>query len=111
MTDQIKRAIDISKEHCTEHPLFYLGKIMEELGEFSEAVLVEQGHMPRKVLNEDSFGEAADVINCVCAALVAVWPNMSETEIREKLESELSRKNDKFIAIYDGTYEEKYGGK
>ena len=40
-------------------------KLNEEVGEVSEALLVETGLMPHKKLSEDSYSEAIDVILCL----------------------------------------------
>jgi hypothetical protein len=67
-------------------------KLGEEVGEFNEAMLVHNGFNQHKKLKEGIFGEGADIINCVIAALVAACPRSKPEEVVAELKSELYRK-------------------
>jgi hypothetical protein len=71
-------------------------KLGEEFGEFCEAMLVHNGLSQHKNLKEGIFGEGADIINCVVAALVAACPRHKPEEIIEELKRELKRKLTKY---------------
>jgi len=60
-------------------------KATEELGEFGTAVLVETGAITHKSLKEPAFGEAADVLLCMTAALAKLYPNMSPRAVSDEL--------------------------
>lgn len=69
-----------------------LAKLTEEVGETSEATLVELGFM-RKDLKEGITGEAADVIICLLDILARVRSYQSPEELLTELDAELHRKS------------------
>jgi len=72
-------------------------KLMEEVGELSEAALFEQGynqHKPAPV--EDSFGEGADVILCVVDIVSRLHPEMSTGEVYGRIQQALRNKYNKW---------------
>lgn len=71
-------------------------KLMEEVGELSEQVLVLQGHI-KKPVKEPIEGEVADVINCVLSVLVKAYPEKNVYEIFSLLTSAMAVKNQKWL--------------
>ena len=80
-------------------PLVRNAKIMEEVGEFSEALLFKLGHLPHKKMKEPIEGEAADVILCILDTLASVYPEMTHDELSEMLEKQLIKKSQKWIDV------------
>ena len=74
-------------------------KTMEELGEFSEAILSEQGELPHKMMKEPVAGEAADVIMCVLDTLAGVYPDKSIDELLDMINSQFEIKCAKWKRI------------
>ena len=59
-----------------------LSQLLQEGGEFSEAIMIENGKLPHKEGEHDGdFLEAADVINCTIDALSKTRPSMSPAQI------------------------------
>lgn len=71
-------------------------KLMEEVGELAEAVLLETGHLQHKKKEWSCTEEAADVIIVVLAVLAKVYPNSSEEEILADLMHQLDVKYEKY---------------
>ena len=96
-----KTIFDISKS--TANKLFPVlarnSKTMEELGEFSEALLHKLGYLPHKTMKEPLEGEAADVIICVLDALAGAYPELSATQLTIMLEEQLEKKSKKWEAL------------
>jgi NTP pyrophosphatase (non-canonical NTP hydrolase) len=65
---------------------------MEELGEFSEALMHKEGHLPHKTMKEPLAGEAADVIICVLDTFAAANPELSISEVSSLLQRHLEKK-------------------
>lgn len=76
-------------------------KIMEEVGEFSEALLHKLGHLPHKTMKEPIEGEAADVILCVLDTLSAAYPDLTPDQLTDMLELQLAKKAIKWQMIMD----------
>lgn len=79
-------------------------KIMEELGEFSEALLHKLGFLPHKVLKEPLLGEAADVIICVVDTLAEAYPELTEEEVITQLHEHLQKKSVKWERVMRERY-------
>ena len=96
----IKALFEISKSNNNAWPaLVRNAKIMEEVGEFSEALLHRLGHLPHKVMKEPIEGEAADVIICVLDTLSAVYPSLDANQLTEMLTIELEKKATKWQKV------------
>ena len=80
-------------------PLVRNAKIMEEVGEFSEALLFKLGHLPHKTMKEPIEGEAADVIICVIDTLQSVYPDLTVDELSDMLQQQLDRKSQKWTDV------------
>ena len=95
----IKQLFEIS---CTPAntfpPLARNAKAMEELGEFSEALLHKLGHLPHKTMKEPIEGEAADVIICIIDALAGAYPELSADELHKMLKAQVEKKSQKWIS-------------
>lgn len=76
-------------------------KIMEEVGEFSEALLHKFGFLPHKKLKEPIEGEAADVIMCVIDTLASAYPELSSGELAEMLSAQIDKKSRKWGIVMD----------
>lgn len=96
----IKSLFDISCTATNTFPVLARNaKIMEELGEFSEALLHKLGHLPHKEMKEPIEGEAADVIICVIDALAGAYPDLSADELTLILEIQLRKKSNKWKTV------------
>jgi NTP pyrophosphatase (non-canonical NTP hydrolase) len=71
----------LERMNATELTLY----LSTEKGEFSEAILAEQGKLPGKYLKEPAMGEAADCIVGVVCILAKHYPDMSPEEIGKNL--------------------------
>lgn len=74
-------------------------KTMEELGEFSEALLHKLGHLPHKTMKEPIEGEAADVIICIIDALTGAYPELTPTQLNDMLMHQLNLKSQKWSSV------------
>ena len=74
-------------------------KLMEEIGEFAETVLVAHGYLTHKKPKERPEGEAADVIICVLDTLAGVYPQLSPERIIEVLTEQLIKKRAKWTDV------------
>ncbi len=93
---------EIAKSNVnTWPPLVRNAKLMEEVGEFSEALLHKLGHLPHKTMKEPIEGEAADIILCVIDTLAGVYPELSAEELRTMLETQLTKKSQKWVTVME----------
>lgn len=74
-------------------------KMMEEVGEFSEALLHKLGYLPHKTMKEPLEGEAADIIICVIDTMAAAYPDLSSEELNDMLIEQLVKKSRKWITV------------
>ena len=96
----IKTLFTIAKSVAnTWPPLVRNAKIMEEVGEFSEALLFKLGHLPHKTMKEPIEGEAADIIICVIDTLQSVYPDLTADELNAMLEQQLAKKSQKWMDV------------
>ena len=75
-----------------------LAKAQSELGEFAEAILIEE-KLVDKPLPESAFGEAADTIICILDTLGKRYPEISPEWVIQNLETYLVRKHNKWTGI------------
>jgi NTP pyrophosphatase (non-canonical NTP hydrolase) len=71
-------------------------KLVEECGEFAEAVLAKLGHLPHKTMKEPAMGEAADVIICVIDTVRELYLTMSDDDFKIFLQEQLDLKSKKW---------------
>ena len=96
----IKNLFEIAQSDANKWPaLVRNAKIMEEVGEFSEALLFKLGHLPHKNMKEPIEGEAADIILCVIDTLASVYPELTASELSDMLEKQLTKKSQKWIEV------------
>jgi NTP pyrophosphatase (non-canonical NTP hydrolase) len=74
-------------------------KVMEEVGEFSEALLHKFGYLPHKTPKEPIEGEAADVILTIIDTLAAAYPELSAGELSEMLSAQIDKKSKKWVTV------------
>jgi len=79
-----------------------LGKLMEEVGETAECVLIHEGFITHKEMKEPLVGEIADTIQVALSILVRSTPGLTTNERFELLLSHLERKNNKWAHVQDG---------
>lgn len=101
LTNIIAEQLDFVREHETANAIVLGLKLSEEVGEFAEATLVENGYLKHKTLKEDSFAEAADIINVLLGVLVKLHPYMKTEDIIDKLAYEMQRKLKKYAKILE----------
>lgn len=83
-------------------PLGRNGKLMEEVGEFSEALLHSMGFLKHKTMKEPLAGEAADIILCVLDTLASAHPELTSDQLVELVTSQLEIKHDKWKRVLTG---------
>lgn len=74
-------------------------KLMEEVGELAEVINHFNGYLPHKTMKETAFGEAADVIQCTLTILQKMYPHMTNAQIIEEVERQLTLKTDKWESV------------
>jgi len=74
-------------------------KLMEEVGEFSQALMFAQGYLPHKTVDEPLVGETADVILCVLDTYAAAHPELSPEELAVNLVAQLEKKMAKWDRV------------
>lgn len=67
-------------------------KLGEEVGEFNQAVLFEQGKLPHKNITESAAGEGADIMLCIIDVLAKLYPHESPEGLMRIMENEIARK-------------------
>lgn len=82
---QLAYTVAQSRQFETMSPAELALKGTEEYGEFASGILIETGAIRHKNLKEPSFGEAADVLLCMIAALAKTNPNLSDEAIAAEL--------------------------
>lgn len=80
-------------------------KMVEECGEFAEALMHHFGYLPHKTMKEPIEGEAADVIICVLDTLREVYQDMPKAEFLEMLQKQLDLKGKKWENVLTGSTE------
>lgn len=72
-------------------------KLQEEMGEYAEAALYEAGYNQHKAKpDEDTFGEAADIVLCVLDTLSRLHMDMSGEQLSDALDAALLKKYTKW---------------
>ena len=74
-------------------------KLGEECGEVQTAILVKNGFLKHKNLDEDVMFEIADVMNVCCALLTAHYPDYTPDELLDKLAIAMDIKGLKYAKI------------
>lgn len=74
-------------------------KLMEETGEFSQALLYKLGYLPHKNIEEPLIGETADVILCLLDTLSSAYPENTPEELQEMLLEQLEKKSKKWEKV------------
>lgn len=85
------------KDNMGAHPMTL--KIMEEVGEFAQAILKETGYLPHKTLKEDVICEAADIIITVLTALGNHYIDTTPYIIVKTLLDQIQLKQEKYEHI------------
>lgn len=83
-------------------------KLMEEVGEFAETVLVAHGYLKHKTPKERPEGEAADVIICVLDTLAGVYPQFDPSDILYLLMKQIKLKRAKWAKVTQEHYSANY---
>lgn len=74
-------------------------KLSEEVGELGECINHHQGFLPHKEMKEPIAGEVADVINTTIAILAHAYPDLSEDQVFDLLNEQLTKKNEKWSRV------------
>lgn len=100
MNNTFQRLVTLGRSEFNTLPLFVRNsKIMEELGEFSEALMHKMGFLPHKIMKEPLVGEAADVILCIVDTLSCAYPELSDEEVVALLQEHLLKKSYKWEKV------------
>lgn len=95
-----KHLIKISRSPENVWPLFVRNsKIMEEVGEFSEALMHKMGYLPHKTMKESLIGEAADVFITVMDTLAHAYPDMTPEELDIAVKDQIALKAAKWVSV------------
>lgn len=76
-------------------------KLMEEVGELAEAILIDYGSLQYKGKQSDTIGELADIINAVAAIKASHYKDMSVDEIIDASDEAAVRKLDKYRRVLE----------
>lgn len=99
--EQCKYLFEMVQEK-EDAPPWALGlKLGEEMGEFQQNLLHTYGHLHQKEMDEDIFGEAADVINTVIGVLGTLYPFQNSDELVERLQEAMYNKGTKYERLLD----------
>ena len=90
---------DMTQRMETAPPLALGVKLSEEVGEFSEALLKQQGFLAHKELKEDPIHEAADIMNVLIGALAVMYPEKTPYQLTEELYDAMCSKGEKYERI------------
>lgn len=105
MINSMHRIFALSKNSLNTLPIFVRNsKIMEEVGEFSEALMSQQGYLPHKTMKEPLEGEAADVIICVLDTLAAAHPEKTAEELVTLMSDQIAVKCEKWVGVMTQRY-------
>lgn len=74
-------------------------KLMEEVGEYAEAINHAGGYLPHKKMKEPAIGEAADVIQNVICILGVLYPDRTPEQLFAELAAWLEVKTDKWESV------------
>ena len=74
-------------------------KLVEESGEFAEAVNHKLGYLPHKTMKEPAMGEVADVIICVLDTARSLHLELSDDEFKAELQKQLDLKSKKWETV------------
>jgi NTP pyrophosphatase (non-canonical NTP hydrolase) len=97
--------IKLARSRYNTRPLFVRNsKIMEEVGEFSEALMFKEGFLPHKTMKEPLEGEAADVIMCIVDTLTGSYADKTNEEINDMLIAQLTLKSEKWQRVMQEQY-------
>ena len=94
----IDTILALSTENTAEL-LFRHAKMVEESGEFAEAMLVESGYLRHKTLKESALGETADVMICLLDTSRKLYSHLSDQEFKDELQRQLDLKAQKWERI------------
>ena len=91
--------IELTQKNESMPAIALVAKLAEEMGEFAEAVLKEEGYLQHKELKEDPIHEAADVINVLLAVLAQLYPGRNPRYLTEELYNALCDKGEKYERV------------
>lgn len=80
----------------SSHVLVRHAKMVEECGEFAEALLIKQGYLTHKVAKEPMMGELADVIICALDTAREAYNYLSDQQFKDELQKQLDLKAKKW---------------
>lgn len=98
-SDAFAEALSVFATHERMDPLMLLCKLTEESGELAEAVLVQRGYKPHKILPTDAaIDETADVVLCLLLVLSRLYPERSPEQLAAELAKHIDSKLVRYIA-------------
>lgn len=98
MNEAILKAIELSRRDA-RNVFAKNTKIMEEVGEFAEALLHKEGYLPHKTMKEPLEGEVADIILCVLDTMAETYKDKTPTELLEMILLQMGTKTAKWDRI------------
>ncbi len=100
MQEMIKKVFELSRGKTNTLPVLARNaKLMEETGEFSQALLYKLGYLPHKNVEEPLIGETADVVLCVLDTLASAYPENTPEELQQMLLEQLEKKSKKWEKV------------
>ena len=97
--EEIEYLFDLTLQHETAEPWALALKLGEELGEFQQAVLKDEGYLRHKELKEDMWGEAADIVCVLIGYFARRYPECTGQQLTERLYDNICEKGDKYRTI------------
>ncbi len=82
---QFTRIVDLGRQDVKGPSEMGL-KLMEEVGEYAEAINFTLGYLPHKTQKEPAIGEAADVIQNVICILGRLYPDTPPSQLAAELD-------------------------
>ncbi len=100
MKQALEKALSLSRGNTNTLPVLARNaKLMEETGEFSQALLHKLGYLPHKEMNEPLMGEAADVILCLLDTLSSAYSELNPEQVLDSLTQQLLKKSQKWEKV------------
>ena len=97
--EEVQWLFELTQKNEDMPAIALVAKLAEEVGEFAESVLKDEGYLQHKELKEGPIHEAADVINVVIGILAQLYPGRNPRYLTEELYVALCEKGEKYERV------------
>lgn len=87
----INEVFDVSAQVTPRSTYQVLGKLMEEVGELAEEVMIADGFVDKPEGKDGVIGEAIDCITCCLDLIYLSYPNITKEEVMTILHVKLGK--------------------